>query len=482
MSSLLNSAPMPDPRREPNAPQPLVPKPSVVPPREPGKRRRPTRWVVALALVVIAGGLAFYLKTQAATKTGGGGPTISVPVVSVVVGDLNRTIRVSGTVAAQNFAALLAPRIQGSRSNTNRGGMGGDMGGGRGGGAGGAGGGPGGADFNLVLLHLAKAGTHVKKDDVVAQFDPTNQLQRLDDYKDTVIQTDNQIKKMMASLAASKEAHDQTVRASKASWDQALLDLGTTPVKSAIDAENLKLQVEQADAKYKQLVYEDSLVIESQRASIRVSELTKNQSAIELTRAENNVKRMEIHSPMDGIAVMASIVRNGEYGQVREGDQVNAGQPFLTIVDPRSMILNATCNQVDAERLRLGMKATVHLDAYPDVELPGALIGIGAMSKTSTFRAGYVGEIPIRIRIEKMDSRVIPDLTGSAEVVLGSEKSTMLLPRAAVFEENGESFVFVQSPEGWIKKKIEPGTVSFTQVAIHSGLQKGDVVALQRPI
>jgi HlyD family secretion protein len=415
--------------------------------------------------------LAWYLKTQAAAKTGGGGPTVSVPVASVVVGDLNRTVRVTGTVAAQNFASMLAPRIQGSRSNTNRGGMGG------------AGlGGPNGSDFNLVLLHLVKAGTRVKKDDVVAQFDPTNMLLRLDDYKDSVIQTDNSVWKQIASLAATKEAHDQTVRASKAAWDQAVLDLGTIPVKAAVDAENLKLTAEEAEATYKQLVFEDSLVIESQRATIRVSELTKQQMAIELQRSESNVKRMEIHSPMDGIAVMASIIRNGEYGQVREGDQVNAGQPFLTIVDPGSMILNATVNQVDAEKLRLGMKAIVHLDAYPDIELPGVLDGIGAMSKTSTFRAGYVGEIPIRFRIAKTDARVIPDLTGSAEVILDSEKNALVVPRAAVFEENGGSFVFVQGPEGWIKRQVEPGTISFTQVAIHSGLQKGDVLALQRPI
>ena len=468
MSSFSNSAPVPAPGTVPDAPQ-RAPKPSVVPPRVPEKRR--AKWLIPLALVLIAGGAAYYWKTQASVKTGGGGPTINVPVITAVLGDLNRTVRVTGTVAAQNFASLLAPRIQGSRSNTNRGGVGG-----------GGLGGPGGSDFNLVLLKLIKAGTRVKKEDVVAQFDPTNQLLRLDDYKDSVIQTDNSIWRQIASLAATKEAHDQTVRAAKATWDQAVLDLGTIPVKAAIDAENLKLAAEQAEATYKQLVFEDSLVIESQRATIRVSELTKQQMAIELQRAEGNVKRMEIHSPMDGIAVMASIVRNGEYGQVREGDQVNAGQPFLTIVDPSSMILNATVNQVDAEKLRLGMKAMVHLDAYPDVELPGVLDGIGAMSKTSTFRAGYVGEIPIRLKIEKTDPRVIPDLTGSAEVILDFEKNTIVLPRAAVFEENGGSFVFVQGPEGWTKKQVEPGVTSFTQVAIHSGLQKGDVVALQRPI
>ena len=469
-----SSVPVPDPRREPVAPPPQVPRPTVVPPRQPARRRK-ALWI-SLALLVVAAGVAFYFKSQSALA-GGGGPIITVPTVAAVVGELDRKVRVTGTVAAKNFAALLAPRIQGSRSNTNRGGMGGSLGAGPAGG-----GGPGGADFNLVLIHLSKAGIHVKKDDVVAEFDPTNQLQRLDDYKDTVIQSDNSIKKMMASLAATKEAHDQTIRAAKASWDQALLDLQTIPVRSDIDKEKYKLAVEQAEAQYKQLQYEDALLVESQRAQIRVSELSRGQSSIELQRAQNNVGRMTVKSPMDGIAVMASIVRNGEYGQVREGDQVNAGQPFLTIVDPSSMVLNATVNQVDAERLRLGMKATMHLDAYPDIELPGTLIGIGAMSKTSTFRAGFVGEIPIRLKIEKMDTRVIPDLTGSAEVVLGSEHNAVLVPRAAVFEENGGSFVFIQGPEGFTKKQVQPGLSSFTDVAIQSGLQKGDVVALQRPL
>ncbi|MEI9974502.1 MAG: HlyD family efflux transporter periplasmic adaptor subunit [Ignavibacteriota bacterium] len=457
MSSLPNTAPLP-------APEPTAPKPAVVPPQEPEKPG-PGRWLIAVALILIVGGLAYW-KTQSAAKTGG--PIVAVPTVPVVAGDVRRSVRVTGTVAARNFASLLAPRVLGSRSNINRGGMGGALGGG--------------GDFNLVLLHLIKAGARVKKDDVVAQFDPTNQLLRLDDYKDAVIQTDNSIRKLIANLAANKEAHDQTVRSSRAAWDQAALDVRKAPVQSAIDAENAKILAEQTQATYKQLVFEDSLVIESQAASIRVSELTKDQMAIELQRAEGNVKRMEIHSPMEGIAVMASIIRNGEWGQVREGDQVNAGQPFLTVVDPSSMVLDATVNQVDAENLRLGMKATIHLDAYPDLELPAVLEGIGAMSKTSTFRANYVSSIPVRFKIEHVDPRLIPDLTGSADVVLGDETGTLVLPRAAVFDENGGSFVYVQGPEGWVKKQVEPGLRNFTQVAIRSGLQKGDMVALQRPL
>jgi hypothetical protein len=42
--------------------------------------------------------------------------------------------------------------------------------------------------------------------------------------------------------------------------------------------------------------------------------------------------------------------------------------------------------------------------------------------------------------------------------------------------------VFVQGADGWMKKKVEVGLPSFTTVSIRSGIQKGDVIALQRPM
>jgi HlyD family secretion protein len=425
-------------------------------------------WGILIAVLVLGAGAAYYLKTQNDAKVAARGSLISVSTAVVGMGDLHATVRVNGTVNAKNFAALMAPRILGSRSGLNRGGDSGSIG-------------PMG-DFSLVLMKLAKPGVHVKAGEVVAEFDPQNQLQRLDDYKDSAVQQENMVKKMLANLAAVKEAHDQSVRAAKANWEKAVLDLKTADVRSAIDAEKFKLTVEENDATYKQLLAEADLVDASQIAQIRVSQLNRDQSKIEVARADANVKKMTVKAPMDGIVVMQSIVRNGEFGQIREGDQVAAGQPFVQIVDPTSMVLNATVNQVDAEKLRLGMKSVIHLDAYPDIELPGTLVGIGAMAKASTFRARYVGEIPIRIKLEKMDSRVIPDLTGSSEIILNAERNTMIAPLASVFAEEGGPYVFVQGPEGWIKKKVELGLPSYTMVAIRSGLQKGDVVALQRPM
>jgi len=222
----------------------------------------------------------------------------------------------------------------------------------------------------------------------------------------------------------------------------------------------------------------------SQTAQIKAREFDRDQSRIELGRAEANIQRMSMKSPINGIVVLQTLFRQGQMAQVRVGDQVNPGQPFVSIVDPSSMVVNAAVNQVEAEKIRLGQKARIRLDAYPDIELPATVIGIGAMSKTSNIRASFVSEIPVRLKIDqaKVDSRIIPDLTASAEIVINSEKDAVIAPRGAVFKDSGEPFVFIQSPTGWIRKQIELGVESNTAVAVRSGLRKGDVIALQRPM
>jgi HlyD family secretion protein len=440
-----------------------------------------------LAAIVIAG-LAYYWRTtNSATATAG--PTISVQTISASMGDVSQTIRLNGTIAAKNEETILAPRIQGSRTDVNRGGsanmlnsrqamaVGGGAGATQGFGAQQM------NDFSLILTHLSSAGSMVKKGDVIAQFDTQAQQQRLDDYNDSIIQTDANIKNQMANMASQKESHLQQVRAGLAAWQNAVLNQQTAEVVSVINAQLYDVSVEQTRAQYEQLVYEDDLLDQQLRARIQSIELNRDQAQLELQRTKQNLEKMTMHAGMDGFVVMNSIVRNNEFGTVREGDQVRSGQPFMFIVDPSSMVLNATVNQVDAERLRLGMKAKVRLDAYTDIEVPGTLAGISALAQASTFRAAYVGEIPVKISLDKMDPRIIPDLTASAEVYVQSEENAVVLPRSALFQDNGSKYVFLRNPEGgFVRTPVETGVVGFTNVAIHSGVKKGDVVALQRPM
>src|SRR5436309_775728 len=124
--------------------QPSQPGPTIVPPKlvHPPRPKRTGMWVT-IVLVVLVAGAAYWYKTQSDAKVAAKGSIASVSTMVLGLGDVTATIRVNGTIAAQNFAALLAPRILGSRGNFNRGG---DTGGGGGGDRGGGGGmgGPGG--------------------------------------------------------------------------------------------------------------------------------------------------------------------------------------------------------------------------------------------------------------------------------------------------------------------------------------------------
>lgn len=346
-------------------------------------------------------------------------------------------------------------------------------------------GGGGGGDFALVLQELAKSGTLVRKGSVVAEFDRQYMLQRLDDYRSSVIQSEAGMKKMFAELEVTKKARNQNIANAKGSVDKSKLDMKTIPVLSAIDTERVKLAAEEAEAKYKQLQSEVRYYEVSDKAQVRSSELEFERTKSELRRAEANAERLIIKAPIDGLVVVQNSFRGSEMQQIQNGDQLYPGQFFMSIVDPSSMVVNASVNQVDIDRLRIGAKARVKFDAYPDLELPAHVYSLGGVPKTGGVRANYVKEIPLRLKLEKMDPRVIPDLSVSVDVILETEENAVLVPLGSVYQDGGESarpYVFVQGPGGsWQRREVELGLRSFTHVVVRTGLKPREVVALDRP-
>jgi biotin carboxyl carrier protein len=370
----------------------------------------------------------------------------------------------------------------------DRGGGGGSPGGGGGGPGGGRGGGPGGggggSEFSLVLLDVAKSGSQVKKGDPVAEFDRQNMLLRLEDYRASIPQSEASLRKQKAQLEVTRKAHEQQVNAAQGGVEKAALDLKTTPVRSAIDTERMRLALEEAQARHKQLLDEVQFVEISENSAIRTAEIELQKTKVELQRSEANVDRMLTKAPIDGLVVMMQTFRSGEFGQIQKGDQVSAGQPFMQIVDLRSMVVNATVNQADVESLRIGQSARVRFDAYPELELPAKVFSIGAMTRPGGFRANYLKEIPIRLRLERMDPRVIPDLSVSADVIVEREdQAAAMAPLESVFQDAPGSapYVFLRGSNGWRKREVQLGLASNTAVAIRSGIRPGDVIALARP-
>ncbi|MBI3210209.1 MAG: HlyD family efflux transporter periplasmic adaptor subunit, partial [Candidatus Solibacter usitatus] len=183
-------------------------------------------------------------------------------------------------------------------------------------------------------------------------------------------------------------------------------------------------------------------------------------------------------------AVLLQIRRGSEYAQVQAGDPVPAGLPYVQVVDPSSMVVNANINQVDVERIRVGAKARIRFDAFPELAVPGHVYSVAAMPKSSnSSRGSFLKEIPVRIKLDQMDPRVIPGLSVSVDVIVEEEEAPAVAPASAVFRDAHAStpYVFVKSSAGWDRREVQTGVASYTHVAIRGGLKAGEIIAEERP-
>ena len=458
----------------PAAPLPAEPGPADSPspaspaPEDPGPRIS-RRWLLLPFMIGAAAGYTLY--QQQVGQSAQPGAVTSVGTVTAVRGELRKMLRVGGTISAKSSAAVVAPRLRGRDG----------PGGGRGRGS-------------MVLLSMAAPGELVQKGEVVAEFDRQSQLLRIDDQHALVIQAQAGIDKLRAELAILLETARQQLRMAKAEWGKAQLDLRTSEVRSEIEAEILALAVEETEAGYKQLQEEVKLLKSSQQAELRALEISKQQQVIKETRVRIDSEKMVLRAAISGMVVRQTVYRGGgQFSQVQDGDEVRSGTFFLQIVDPSGMVLHGDLNQVDSQAVRVGQRAEIRLDAYPDKVWPGRVTAVGAIAggggggmrgPRGGGRANFVRNVPVALAIEAEAKEIIPDLSGSADILLEAYKDVVLAPKDAIQSEGEEQFIYVRAKGSreFIKQRVETGQSNSTHTAILSGVEEGDEIALRPPV
>ena len=431
------------PQRPPAEPRP---EPASPPSEAPGN---PKKWLVLLAFVGICCAAAAYLwhSREAARPA----PLAQLPTARAVRGVLQNSLRLAGSIAATHYADIAAPILQAPDN-------------GRG----------------LVLIFLPGTGTFVHKGEIVARIDGQAVQDHLDDVRATVSQGELDLLRLRANQAANFEAMQQRARAAKGNLEKAKQDIRAAPAKTEIDRELLRLALDEAQEAYDEYTRQITTTDESQVAGLHVAQFAQDYNVRHVKRHERDFDRLTIRSPMDGTIIMRSIWRNGEQSQVRLGDQLAPGQPFMRVFDRSTMRLETSMNQAESELVHIGQHAKIHFDAYPEIQLDGTVTAVGSIAQGGRRMNYYIRQVPVRISIEGHDPRVLPDLSASADVVLAEQDDSIIVPRQAVMEEDGKPVVYVKQAGTFTAREVEVGLTSNTEAAV-KGLQAGDEVALGRP-
>lgn len=184
------------------------------------------------------------------------------------------------------------------------------------------------------------------------------------------------------------------------------------------------------------------------------------QSEAALRRAREVQSNATIASPVTGYVVE----RNYDAGAM-PGDL-----PIVVVADMREMKLEAGVSELEAGRLRVGLKARVSVQAKPGESFAGELAAIAP-------------EVDERNRHFKVDVRVanssralLSGMYATARIIEATTANAVLVPREAVLTKDGKRVV--QKVQGDVVSTVDvvEGLSDGVRVQITKGLAAGDTV------
>ncbi len=366
-------------------------------------------------------------------------------IVRVERKNFSQTLRLNGATQASRSFVVLAPKLEGAQVGS------------------------------MVITKLVPAGTHVKKGEILVEFDPQAQTKDYLDKKSTYENLVGQVAQKEAEENIARAKDDTAMKQAEDELKRAQLEIQKNEIVSRIDAEKNQKALDEAQATFKQLIETYQLKRAAAAASIRIQEIQRDRALEAMRYAQGNAAKMVVHSPMPGVVVYNTIWLGGRMGTVQQGDQVRPGVPFLQVVDPSQMEVRVELNQVDLLKAHPGQHAQLHLDAYPGMTLSAVLEELSPLGLTGHFTE-VVRYFTARFSVQGTDPRLLPDLSAALDLDLGSQKNVLVVPCQSIGIEAEHSFVWVKTTVGFEKRSVQTGARNDLEAVVNSGLSEGEII------
>lgn len=304
-------------------------------------------------------------------------------------------------------------------------------------------------------------GQMVKKGDVILTLNST-ELQKL--YNDTL--TDYLKAKDSYTIAKAKFNGTQEL------WDAGLLSKNNyLSEKSGLDTARVTLM--QASRKLSEMLEKLDDGNSKNISSLSLSDFEKVQKAL-----TSNHNLIHLKAPNDGILLYPPKIGEEKSNRITVGSALKAGQVIGLVGDLKGISIEIDVPEVDIDKIRPGMKATVSGIAFGKHQLHGKLVAVNAQASNSS--TGGLPSFTAVVEVNSLTAEQQPwiKVGMSAAIELNVDTDNQLLvPIAAIKREQGQSVVHLQLAQGSTERRIiTTGPAQADTVVIESGLKAGDVV------
>lgn len=219
--------------------------------------------------------------------------------------------------------------------------------------------------------------------------------------------------------------------------------------KNSGEVKNLNVKVKDVVKSGQTLmtVYDDQIDSQISSAEINLEKLelqlssAKNEDEIKMINlqikdAKNNLDRLKQQkSDMTLKAPIAGVVTSVD---VNSGDNVQSGKTVVTIVDPKSLKIKASIDELDISKVNIGQKVNIKINALEDKTFDGKIEEISDVGTTQNNVTTY----DVIISINNPEGIKL-GMTASVEIEAQSKKDALVIPIEALTETNGRKYVLV---------------------------------------
>ena len=158
-----------------------------------------------------------------------------------------------------------------------------------------------------------------------------------------------------------------------------------------------------------------------------------------------------------------------------KGSAVSQGAPVFSVVDDKELSFTAEIDEADIEKIKIGQKVSVTLDAFNGKTFDGAVTSIGTVAQSTT-TGGTI--FLVEMSLEQGDVQLKLGMKGDSTIEVEKVASALTIPIEALFSEGGKDYVYTIVNNKLTKTNITAGTTTDTSVEVLDGLKEGDEIAL----
>lgn len=222
-------------------------------------------------------------------------------------------------------------------------------------------------------------------------------------------------------------------------------------------------------------------------AELSAREIDFKRQQERLTELENQILKTRMTAPSEGLVVYATSVRQGRWSSqdepLAEGQDARERQELIYLPETARMMASLKIHESRLDKLRLGMKARVMIDALPGRVFGGEVARIAPLpDPTSAWINPDLKVYDTQVHIDGDGSELRNGMTCKVEILIDAFDGVLSVPVQCVVREGRQSVAYVAGPTGPVRRPIEVGADNTRMILVTSGLAEGEEVVMTPPL